>query len=474
MASRSHLRGFAVWIAMIDLAALIIGSVLAVVIRIGHGDLPDYVYDHREGWLLFLGSIILANYLAGSYRIQQSFSRFNLVVTWLFSVVVCLLVLSVFSYAWLFKVMIGRGILVIAIGTYSVLSLVLKIIAYRTLFTRDFLMCRTVIMGTGPRAMDVKRMIENKFILPVHRVIAFVEVADGDSLPDGGNSGVIEGVAVINGTVKTFEDVVRNMQADLVVTAFQDRRKERALYAHLRHMRFEGIEVLDAFGAVETYLGKTPLDLVDEDIMTRVAMESALPGVRRFKRLIDLATAIVLGVISLPLALVIACLIKLSEPRSHVLYSQLRVGQFGRTFRIYKFRTMREGAESQTGPVWSHGEDPRVTWLGRILRKFRMDEIPQFINVLRGEMSIVGPRPERPELHAELERKIPFFGERLNVMPGLTGWAQVRYPYGSTVEDSARKLEYDIYYIKYLSLSLDLQIVLRTIRIVFFGLERKI
>jgi len=305
-------------------------------------------------------------------------------------------------------------------------------------------------------------------------VIAFVNIPDGEKAVDVISSGVIDGVAVINGTIETFEEVVRNMHADLVITAFQDWQKERTLYSYLRHLRFEGIEVLDTFGVVETYLGKTPLDLIDEDIMTRVAMESAMPVVRRFKRLVDLVTAMVLGVFCLPLVMVIACLIKLSEPRSRVLYSQLRVGQFGRKFRIYKFRTMREGAENQSGPVWSPGEDPRVTPLGRVLRKFRMDEIPQFLNVFRGEMSIVGPRPERPELHAELEKKIPFFGERLNVMPGLTGWAQVRYPYGSTVEDSARKLEYDIYYIKYLSLSLDLQIVLRTIRIVFYGLERTI
>ena len=125
-----------------------------------------------------------------------------------------------------------------------------------------------------------------------------------------------------------------------------------------------------------------------------------------------------------------------------------------------------------TGPVWSDGYDKRVTPVGRVLRRFRLDEIPQFLNILKGDMSIVGPRPERPELHAELEKRIPFFGERSNVLPGLTGWAQVRYPYGNTVDDAARKLEYDIYYIKNLSLSLDLQIILRTIRIVLVGLEK--
>jgi lipopolysaccharide/colanic/teichoic acid biosynthesis glycosyltransferase len=152
-----------------------------------------------------------------------------------------------------------------------------------------------------------------------------------------------------------------------------------------------------------------------------------------------------------------------------VFYRQTRVGQFGRPFTIVKFRTMAPDAEARTGPVWSAKGDARVTRLGSVLRTFRVDEIPQFVNVLRGEMSMVGPRPERPELIGELEKRIPYFSERLNVLPGLTGWAQVRYPYGSTIEDARRKLEYDLYYIKHLSLRLDLQIILSTLRVVVFG-----
>jgi lipopolysaccharide/colanic/teichoic acid biosynthesis glycosyltransferase len=263
------------------------------------------------------------------------------------------------------------------------------------------------------------------------------------------------------------------MHPNLVVTAFQEREKNRTFYSNLRHLRFGGVEVLDVISVIETYLGKTPLDLIDEDAMTRVAMESRLPVIRRYKRLIDIFIALLFGLILVPLGLLVACVIKLAEPRNRIFYSQLRIGQFGRLFNMFKFRTMREGAENDTGAVWSSEDDMRITRVGRMLRKFRLDEIPQLINVLRGEMSIVGPRPERPELHAELEIRVPFFGERLNVMPGLTGWAQVRYPYGNTIEDAARKLEYDIYYIKYLSLSLDLQIVLRTLRIVLFGMEKK-
>jgi lipopolysaccharide/colanic/teichoic acid biosynthesis glycosyltransferase len=169
-----------------------------------------------------------------------------------------------------------------------------------------------------------------------------------------------------------------------------------------------------------------------------------------------------------------ALAIKLSDWRHPVLYSQLRVGQFGRPFRIYKFRTMRVDAERESGAVWASAGDPRITRLGRFLRATRLDEIPQFWNVLVGNMSVVGPRPERPEMVARLVEQIPYYSERENVPPGLTGWAQIRHPYGSSVEDARRKLEFDLYYIKHMSVSLDLQILLSTVRIVLFGQERTV
>jgi len=224
----------------------------------------------------------------------------------------------------------------------------------------------------------------------------------------------------------------------------------------------------------EVYRGVTPLDLINEDVVMQASLESDVPMVRRVKRLFDIAISVVACVVFAPVALCVAAAIKLSAPMSPILYTQERVGQFGRVFRIYKFRTMRPGAERETGPVWSDAGDPRITRSGRFLRRFRLDEIPQFVNILKGEMSFVGPRPERPELIETLEKQIPFYGEREYLSPGLTGWAQVRYPYGYSVESAARKLEYDLYYMKHLSLSLDLQIILSTLRIVMLGKERSV
>jgi lipopolysaccharide/colanic/teichoic acid biosynthesis glycosyltransferase len=167
----------------------------------------------------------------------------------------------------------------------------------------------------------------------------------------------------------------------------------------------------------------------------------------------------------------VALTIKL-ESRGPVLFRQARLGQNGRIFILNKFRSMREDAEKDTGPVWAQDQDPRVTRVGGFLRKTRLDELPQLINVLLGDMSFIGPRPERPEFVYSLQKQIPFYMERLSVKPGITGWAQVRYRYGATVEDAIEKLQYDLYYIKNLSLFLDLVILIATIQVVLFARGR--
>jgi exopolysaccharide biosynthesis polyprenyl glycosylphosphotransferase len=295
----------------------------------------------------------------------------------------------------------------------------------------------------------------------------------GDEEP-AGRSSLIDGVATIDADQYALEDVVRSLEADLIVIALEHGEDAAQYYAQLRRLRFEGVEVLDARHAVEIYNARVPMDFIDDTLMMEIGMESALPVVRRIKRIFDVSVALVACLISLPIALFVALAIKAHDPSSPVLYSQQRVGQFGAVFRMFKFRTMRVGAEDETGAVWASESDSRITKVGHVLRRMRLDEIPQLINILRGEMSIVGPRPERPEFIEELEKRIPFYNERANVMPGLTGWAQIRYPYGNSIEDTARKLEYDLYYIKYLSLMLDIQIILSTIRIVLLGKERDV
>jgi lipopolysaccharide/colanic/teichoic acid biosynthesis glycosyltransferase len=172
--------------------------------------------------------------------------------------------------------------------------------------------------------------------------------------------------------------------------------------------------------------------------------------------------------VGFPLFALIALAIKL-ESRGSIFYRQERVGEAGKIFRLLKFRTMYKGAERQTGPVWATSDDRRVTRVGRVLRRARLDEFPQIVNVLKGDMSFVGPRPERPHFVAMLRERIPYYPQRLSVKPGITGWAQIRYSYGSTVEDAAQKLEYDLYYVKNMSIFLDLLILISTVQVVLFG-----
>jgi sugar transferase (PEP-CTERM system associated) len=185
------------------------------------------------------------------------------------------------------------------------------------------------------------------------------------------------------------------------------------------------------------------------------------------KRAFDIAASVIGLILAAPLMLVSAVLLKLESPRDPILYHQERVGLNGQTFTIHKFRTMRSDAEARTGPVWSAGDkDPRITAVGRFMRKTRLDEIPQLWNVLRGDMSLIGPRPERPAFVEQLTSQIPFYGQRHVVKPGVTGWAQVRYTYGASVEDAVQKMQYDLYYVKHMSFGFDLLIALETIKTV--------
>jgi exopolysaccharide biosynthesis polyprenyl glycosylphosphotransferase len=185
------------------------------------------------------------------------------------------------------------------------------------------------------------------------------------------------------------------------------------------------------------------------------------------QRAMSLFTAALLCLLAAPLLLVAAVAIKLDSP-GPVLYTQDRVGAHGRVFRMLKFRTMRVDAEAG-GVRWAQKDDPRVTRVGRLLRRFRVDELPQLINVLRGEMGVVGPRPERPQFVAQLRTQIPYYDLRTLVRPGITGWAQVRYPYAASLEEAREKLQYDLYYVKHLSVRLDLSILFHTAKVVLFG-----
>jgi sugar transferase (PEP-CTERM system associated) len=236
----------------------------------------------------------------------------------------------------------------------------------------------------------------------------------------------------------------------------------------LLKMRTMGIGVNDCESFYELITGKLPVTelrhtwLVFAPGFTRRRWSVAA------KRLTDIVSGCALLLITLPISLITAIAVKLDSP-GPIFYQQDRVGLGGLVFRIFKFRSMYVDAEAKTGAIWAAQRDPRVTAVGRFIRRIRIDELPQLMNVIRGDMSLVGPRPERPEMVANLSGTIPLYSHRHSMRPGLTGWAQVCYPYGATVEDATEKLCYDLYYIKNWSLLLDLQIILQTTKVVLYG-----
>jgi sugar transferase (PEP-CTERM system associated) len=254
---------------------------------------------------------------------------------------------------------------------------------------------------------------------------------------------------------------------DRIVVALEERRG-RLPVDLLLSLKNRGVQVQDGNDVYESITGKVPIESIRMSWLLFSPDYFASRLFLFYKRSASLVASIAGLLLSLPLLPFVVLAIKLSSP-GQVMYRQSRVGRDGVVFRCYKFRTMRSDAEADTGPTWATDDDPRITPVGRFLRKTRMDEIPQLLNVLKGDMSLVGPRPERPEFVAALKQEIPYYHLRHSVRPGITGWAQTLYRYGSSVEDAKEKLRYDLFYIKNMSAGLDLLIILSTVKIILLG-----
>ena len=266
------------------------------------------------------------------------------------------------------------------------------------------------------------------------------------------------------GTVDDIPAIVRARSIDRVIVSLSDARGKLPM-DKLLEMKLEGVTFRDVASVYEECTGKIATENLRPSWLIFSDGFRKSNWVIATKRALEVLLAFIGLVVTLPILLVLAAVIKLSSP-GPALYSQLRVGQNGRLFRVYKLRSMRNDAEKNTGAVWAVAGDPRITRVGHFLRRSRLDEIPQLWNVLVGNMSLVGPRPERPEFVEALTRQIPFYSMRHVVKPGLTGWAQVRYTYGASVEDAMEKLQHDLFYIKNLTIGLDLFILFETVKTV--------
>ena len=319
-----------------------------------------------------------------------------------------------------------------------------------------------LIVGETKLASDIAREINFRSDLSM-KVVGFVATGDAPS-----SEGSVERQQL--GRLADLEEIVRAHSIQTVVVALDERRGILPVQKLLR-LRTRGIHIEDGRSTLTALTGRIPLETV------RSSWFVFSEGFRRtqytmaLKRSIDLALSGAGLILSAPIMLLTALAVRL-DSAGPALYRQTRTGLNGEPFELLKFRTMRADAEADGVARWATENDPRVTRLGGFLRKYRFDELPQFVNVIRGNMSFVGPRPERPEFVEKLALEIPYYEERHTLRPGITGWAQVCYPYGSTAEDALRKLEYDLFYLKSVSILFDVAIVLQTVKIILWGRGR--
>ncbi len=398
----------------------------------------------------------LCLYYNDFYDLTLVHSRRELVVRLLQAVGAASIVLALL-YIAVPSLMIGDGIFVSALFVF-----VVAILGWRLLFTQLTgslrMQERILVVGTGETARKVVRQIlaQREF---AYRVVGFI---DDDSARIGErivNPGII-------GTPADIAELIAKHQIDRIIVGLADRRGKLPVEELLR-AKMMGIRVEDATTTYERVTGKILIDDLRPSWLIFSDGFRVSRLVRWLKRSIDLVFSLGLAVLAFP-AMVLTALAVAIESGRPVLYRQERVGENGRTFTLYKFRSMRLDAEKGGRPQWATAGDSRVTRVGRLIRKTRLDELPQLWNVVRGDMSFVGPRPERPYFVAELAKDIPFYQQRHAVKPGLTGWAQVKYRYGSSLEDAMEKLRYDLYYIKHLSIFFDLTIVFDTVKVVLF------
>jgi sugar transferase (PEP-CTERM system associated) len=317
---------------------------------------------------------------------------------------------------------------------------------------------RLLLVGTSAAAVALAReLFERRHELGVE-IVGFVD-------PDPGRVGTPVLNPGVIGTIEDIPSIVRARNVDRVVVSLADARG-RLPMDKLLEMKLNGVSFDHLASVYETYTGKIAVEnlrpswLIFSDGFKKSHTLSSV------KRLMDVVLTAIGFLIALPVLAVVALAVRLTSA-GPIMYHQRRVGQDGRIFTVHKFRSMRVDAEAATGPVWASKDgDPRVSPVGIWLRKMRLDELPQLWNVLKGDMSLVGPRPERPEFVTELSQQIPFYRQRHIVRPGLTGWAQIRYSYGASTEDALQKLQFDLYYIKNLTITLDLYIMFETIKTV--------
>ncbi len=356
---------------------------------------------------------------------------------------------------------LGRGVFGLAIViAFFMVGTIRPLFFYYV--DRDVLKIRVLVLGAGEKAASIMQRMRRRVDRRGFRIVGYVPLASDVGV-------VIDDEKRLDLGNRTLLEIAQETDVDEIVVAADERRNGIPLN-DLLDCKLHGIDVIDLLSFFEREQGKLPLDILRPDWL--IYSDGFQRGILRdvFKRMFDIFASLLILSITWPFMALAVVAIKAEEGRqAPLLYRQERIGYRGKKFGVFKFRSMRVDAEQAGVAQWATKNDSRVTRAGSIMRRTRIDELPQIFNVLRGDMSFVGPRPERPQFVAELAKVIPYYHERHAVKPGITGWAQVCYPYGASVEDSSQKQEFDLYYIKNHTIFLDMLILCQTAEVVLFG-----
>ncbi len=439
---------------------LLVASVyLGVYIRFYDGGLPvDDPSVDGLFWkgILFAAIVALAMTTMGLYwRHLRVDSLWHIVLRLLGAFVLTVVMLALLFYV-LPDLFIGRGAL--AISLLIALGFVLGARALHYHFAdMEALKARVLVVGAGRKA-SLLESLRRRVDWHGFRLIGYIHIrGERDSVDP----------AKILQSETPLDQLVDEYQIDEIVVAIDDRRKSFPV-DEILECKMKGVQVVDLMTFFERQSGKIRLDTLHPSSLIFADGFSQAVLRKNSKRVFDIGASLFLLMFAWPFMLITALAIRIESPGS-VLYRQIRVGRFGIPFEVLKFRSMRADAEQDGKAQWAQKGDTRVTRVGAFIRKFRIDELPQLLNVLRGDMSFVGPRPERPEFVEQLKQEIPFYDLRHKVAPGITGWAQISYPYGASVRDAMEKLQYDLYYIKNYSLLFDFMILFQTAHAVVWG-----
>ena len=457
-----YLYASMVVLALIE-ALMFFGAMYAAVLVRFHGSIDFQAHDPQGIGALWpralaFSVVVMTCLLAfGLYSARQRARLFGIALRIVLAVLIAFAVTSALFYL-IPSLWIGRGVVgLAALGAFG--GMVVSRSVFARVVDEELLKRRVLIYGAGRSAATIAELRRRSDRRGFH-VTGFVP-APGEAL-------AIEGSRLLE-SPESLVQLCQRLDVAEVVVAMDDRRLGFPI-SELLNCRLAGVDVTEQLTFLERETGRVRLDILNPAWLIFGEGFRRDPLRRLTGRLLDLAAALGVLVIAWPFMLLTVLAIKLEDgARAPVLYRQRRVGLLGEPFELLKFRSMRVDAESDGQAQWARKADPRVTRVGAFIRKVRLDELPQLLNVLRGQMSFVGPRPERPEFVAELAERIPYYVERHSVKPGLTGWAQLCYPYGSSEKDALEKLQYDLYYVKNNTLLFDLAILVQTAEVVFLG-----